>query len=424
MIKNKLDYLKNKDWKLFLSNGKIFMFSMLIVNAGNYAFNLILGRFLRPVAYSDAAILITFLLIISFIGMTFQIVTTKYVIEIEEKFKTQLIQIISLFSIIIGLIIGLVIFINSIFLQDFLNTSNNFIFKIFALGIPIYLFLSVNRGIYQGENNMKLLSITYIFEMISRFLVTFLMLYFISTSEKSIIVSFGILFSFIFALFPISKKFFIKNIFNHRINLKPIFLFFLLTAFYEFSLIIINNSDIILVKKYFSNYYSGLYASLALIGRVVYFVTWTFVMIQIPKVIQLQKKGEKTTQILFKNIFIISFFSLSIVFFTYLFPNFVVFVMFGNDYIEIAPLLWKYALATAFFVISNIFSYYFLSLNNYFPVLFTSIFGIIQIYLITLFHNTLEEVVYVQIFSMFILLLLQIFYFLKFYFNKNLIKKH
>ena len=54
------------------------MFSMLIVNAGNYAFNLILGRFLGPVAYSDAAILITFLLIISFIGMTFQIVTTKY----------------------------------------------------------------------------------------------------------------------------------------------------------------------------------------------------------------------------------------------------------------------------------------------------------------------------------------------------------
>ena len=44
------------------------------------------------------------------------------------------------------------------------------------------------------------------------------------------------------------------------------------------------------------------------------------------------------------------------------FPNFVVFVMFGNDYIEIAPLLWKYALATAFFVISNIFSYYFFKL--------------------------------------------------------------
>ncbi|MFY7811741.1 MAG: sugar isomerase [Flavobacterium sp.] len=417
MIKNKINFLKNKDWKFFLSNGKIFMFSMLIVNAGNYVFNLILGRYLGPVAYSDAAILITFLLIISFIGMTFQIVTTKYVIEIEEKFKTQFIQLISFFSIIIGLIIGLLIFINSSILQDFLNTSNNFIFKIFALGIPIYFLLSVNRGIYQGENNMKLLSITYIFEMFSRFLVTFLLLYFINTSDKSILVSIGILFSFIIGLFPLSKMFFLKNIFNHKIDIKPIILFFLLTSFYEFSLIIINNSDIILVKQYFSNYYSGLYASLALIGRVVYFVTWTFVMIQIPKVIQLHKKGEKTTQILFKNIFIILFFSLSIVFFTYLFPNFVVFIMFGNHYIEIAPLLWKYALATSLFAISNIFTYYFLTLNNYFPVLLTSIFGFIQIYFITLFHSTLEEVVYVQIFSMFILLLFQILYFLKFYTN-------
>jgi O-antigen/teichoic acid export membrane protein len=410
MNKEKINNLFSKDWKQIFSSGNVFMISMLLVNAGNYAYNLLLGRFLGPESYANAAILITFLLVLSFIGITFQIVTTKYVIEIESQYKTRFIRLISLFSIIIGLIIGLFIFLNSDFLQIFLNTTNETLFKIFALGIPIYFLLSVNRGIHQGENNMKMLSISYILEMISRFIVTFLLLFFIKNKETSIIISIGILISFVFALFPVSKEFFKQNFNPIQFNLKPILLFFTLTAFYEFSLIVINNSDIILVKKYFENHESGLYASLALIGRVVYFVTWIFVMIQIPKVIQLHKDGRDTTKVLFKNILFISSFSSIIVIFTVLFPKFVIFMMFGNEFLEIAPLLWKYALATSLFAVANVFSYYFLSLNNYIPVVLTSIFGFIQIYLITLYHNTLEEVVHVQIFAMLSLLILQIIY--------------
>ena len=63
---------------------QLFMLSMLVVNGGNYFYNLILGRVLGPEAFADAAILITFLLILSFIGMTFQIVTTKYTVVFNE----------------------------------------------------------------------------------------------------------------------------------------------------------------------------------------------------------------------------------------------------------------------------------------------------------------------------------------------------
>jgi hypothetical protein len=53
------------------------MVTILLVNGGNYLYNLLLGRMLGP-GFSDAAILITLLLILSFVGMTFQIVTAKY----------------------------------------------------------------------------------------------------------------------------------------------------------------------------------------------------------------------------------------------------------------------------------------------------------------------------------------------------------
>lgn len=64
---------------------QFFMFSMVFVNAGNYLYNLLLGRILGPQKFADAAILITFLLILSFVGMAFQIVTTKYIVIYDQN---------------------------------------------------------------------------------------------------------------------------------------------------------------------------------------------------------------------------------------------------------------------------------------------------------------------------------------------------
>ena len=50
-----------------------------------------------------------------------------------------------------------------------------------------------------------------------------------------------------------------------------------------------------MVKHYFGPNDAGLYASLALIGRVVYFVAWMFVMLLLPSVVQKEKDGESTT---------------------------------------------------------------------------------------------------------------------------------
>ncbi|MBT8312734.1 MAG: sugar isomerase, partial [Flavobacteriaceae bacterium] len=51
---------------------QLFMGSVMLVNAGNYLYNLLLGRFLGPEVFAEAALLVTMLLMVSFIGMTFQ----------------------------------------------------------------------------------------------------------------------------------------------------------------------------------------------------------------------------------------------------------------------------------------------------------------------------------------------------------------
>lgn len=395
------------------------MLTMLLVNAGNYIYNLLLGRILGPAAFADAAILITLLLVLSFLGMTFQVVTSKYAVLFEAEKRAAFIKIITRVALFFGVLIGTLIVIFNQKLQELFHTETSQMFLIFGFGIPLYFLISINRGLYQGNNGLHKMAITYQTEMISRLVITILTVLFLPNIPTSIAVALGILISFVFGLLPFQTNILkiSKSIQTEIVNTKSIFTFFALTAFYELTQIIINNSDILLVKHYFSNDEAGLYSSLALIGRVVYFVAWMFVMLLLPKVIQLKKEGKNTQPILMQYVLYIALLSTVIVGGTYLFPETIVHLMFGDNYVAIAPLLWKYALATSVFAIANIFAYYFLSIDKYFPVVVSAVLGLTQIGLIVLYHNSLEQVVEMQIIAMLILLFFQLCFF--FYQNRK-----
>jgi O-antigen/teichoic acid export membrane protein len=402
-----------------ISPEQFFMITILFVNAGNYLYNLLLGRILGPAQFADAAILITLLLVLSFVGMTFQIVTAKYAVLFDDVILNRFLKFIFKYALTFGLLFGSLVIIFNQQLQQIFHTKTALMFVIFGVGLPLYFVMSINRGLYQGKNNLKSLSQTYYYEMLCRLILTIGIILLFPLIQSSLVIAFGILISFIFGLIPFQKSIFIKdnNIQNEQFDIKPIITFFALTAFYELTQIIINNSDILLVKYYFDNEQAGLYASLALIGRVVYFVAWMFVMLLLPKVIQLKKDGVDTLPILLKYVFYIVLLSTVIVSGVFLFPELVVKIMFGGKYLPIAFLLWKYALATSIFAVANIFAYYFLSINKYVPVIISAILGLTQILLIVLFHDSLEQVVIVQIIAMIILLAFQLSYFL---INRNI----
>ncbi|MCA0132597.1 oligosaccharide flippase family protein [Winogradskyella alexanderae] len=395
-----------------LSPEQLFMVSVLAVNGGNYLYNLILGRVLGPTAFADAAVLITFLLVLSFIAMTFQLVTAKFSVLFENNVFTSFVTKVYKQALLVGVILGIAIVGFAGQLQTLFNTTSKSMFVIFGCGVPLYFLMSVNRGTFQGKKAYKSLSITYQGEMLSRLLITLgIILVFNITS--SAVIAIGIFLSFVFGLFPFKRS---HISFRETIVLedhygKQIKRFFLLTAFYELTQIIINNSDILLVKHYFESYEAGLYASLALIGRIVYFIAWMFVMLLLPAVVQLKKEGKETASVLFKYVGYIAVISTIIVMTCLSFPELIIKILFGEDYLAMAPLLWKYAIATSMFAISNIFAYYYLSLDKYIPVIISGVFGMLQMALVIVFHQSLDQVVHMQIIAMILLLVIQLGFF-------------
>ncbi len=391
---------------------QFFMISVFIVNGGNYLYNLILGRLLGPKAFSDAAILITLLLVLSFVAMTFQLAVAKFTVIFESSVLNRFIKTCYRYAVSFGLALGTGIVVFAKELQSVFQTESSIMFVVFGIAVPVYFIMSVRRGELQGEKDFTNLSITYQLEMFSRLAITFLLLMTFGITS-SIAVSIGIGISFVAGVFPLKKK---ENKKYPSIQLsakdkRAVLSFFILTACYELTQIICNNSDILLVKHYFPAQEAGLYASLALIGRVVYFVTWMFVMLLLPTVVDKKKKGEDTKPVLLKYTGYIILLASIIVGCTFLFPEFSVNLLFGEAYVSIAPLLGWYALATSFFAVSNIFAYYFLSLDHYKPIGIAAVMGIMQIVLVALFHENLFQVVLMQVIAMGILLVLQVGYF-------------
>ncbi|WP_046743386.1 oligosaccharide flippase family protein [Kordia zhangzhouensis] len=401
-----------KKLKTRFTTAHLFMVSVLLVNGGNYVYNLLLGRILGPEKFADAAILVTFLLIFSFIAMTFQLVTAKFSVVFEANVFRDFAAAMYKKAIFFGIILGSVIIVFANQLQVFFKTSTAAMFIIFGVGVPLYFIMSINRGIFQGKQQLVSLSVTYQAEMLSRLLITLVLLYSLKI-ESSLIISIGILASFFCGLIPfdISKIYWKSKSLLTKSQNKLVRNFFVITAFYELTQIIINNSDILLVKHYFESYEAGLYASLALIGRVVYFIAWMFVMLLLPTVVKLQKEGKATAPILLKYVSYIAVIAAIIIVGCIIFPTQIVSILFGQSYLEITPLLWKYALATGIFALSNIFAYYYLSLDKYIPVLISGVFGMLQVLLIFFFHKDLAQVVHVQIIAMVLLLFVQLSFF-------------
>lgn len=392
-----------------------FLVSALVVNGGNYAYNLIIGRLLGPERYADASLLITLLLVLSFVAMTLQLTVSKFQASIGESHGKALTKFFQKYAVSIGLSLSAVCFLLAPRLGQVFQVQETMMLSVFAICIPFYFLMSARRGLDQGNQSFGRLAISYQAEMWTRLVVTVGLLSVLDI-DSSISISIGILISVISGLLPKKIKLQDANettLLDNDIKVK-LYRFAIMTGIYELSLVLINNCDILMIKHYFDAESAGLYSALAMIGRVVYFLAWMFIMMLLPKVISMEKNGEHSGTLLMKYVGYTAMLGAGVILSCLIAPELIIHILFGQAYIEIASHLWLYALATTCFAVANTFAYYALSLDRYIPIVITVIFGLIQIVLIQCFHESIEQVVIVQVLAMASLLLVQMSY----YFSK------
>ena len=390
-----------------LLSGSVLLLSMTVVNGGNYLFNLILGRWLGPAAFADLSLIVTLFLVVTLATATVQTVATKFSATYSAAdnlpYIAGLRRWLGSWAWFTGGLLLLFFGLGAPLLQQFFHTASAWPFVVLGLGLPVYLAQGVDRGLLQGQTRFGLLSLSYQTEMWVR-LAAALVLVGLGAAVNGAVTAITLS---VVAAWVVARRVSIGLPYLaplSRADQRQVAAFVGPAGAALVGQILINNSDILIVKHFFVAEQAGQYAALALIGRVVFFATWSVVAVMFPLVAQRHQKNESHRYLLFIALGLVTVVSLGIIGATTALPNLIVKTLFGPAYLNISPLLWLYATATMLYALANVVVHYWLSLGKSFGSILTVVAGVAQIGTLWYFHQTIEQVVLVQVGLMAVLL--------------------
>lgn len=374
------------------------MIAMALVNLLNYSINLIIGRSLDPSSFAEYHILATLVLVIAFVGVAVQMISAKVAATSNSgKIQLWLKKQLHIFSF---LFLALIIICSGM-ISEFLKFDSSSAFIILSLSIPFYLALCFNRGILQGRQYFSQFAFTFLIETLVRLVSTVLIILLLKENPYLFeLLTLSFVLSFVIsALSTRFQKVKITDVEpeSTKLNIKPLISFMCFMALYELSQIVISHSDVLLAKHYLMADQAGIYSAISLIGRMIYYGTWTFVMMLFPKVIEARERNENTNFLLVITIGIVFIIGIGATLFSYLYGDLLLSLLFGEAYVAAADYLYLYAMATTLFAVANVIVYYYMSLDNYIPVCISLLFGGLQVYAITLFHGSIDDIIKVQL---------------------------
>jgi O-antigen/teichoic acid export membrane protein len=130
------------------------------------------------------------------------------------------------------------------------------------------------------------------------------------------------------------------------------------------SITILYSVDIVIVKHYFDPHVAGLYASVATVARIIFFLTVPISQVLMPNV-KLDAQPSANARILLKSGVLLGGITLGILGLFWIAPEFIVGLLMGDTYREYASLLPKLGLAIGIISALNLVTTYYMALRTY-----------------------------------------------------------
>jgi len=392
-----------------------------LVSAVNFGYNVAVARMLGPSAFGHAAAAVTLLMLVSAITLSFQLVCAKFVARNEtDAGKAAVYSTLTRRAFRVGAILGTALLLASGYVSSYLNLPSRWIVVILALGIAFYIPLGVKRGGLQGTCSFARLSWNFLLEAAAKFIGAMIFIelgYGVYGAVAAISVS--VVLAYFFPAVPKELKR------NAAVGLPASFGEGMQAIVFFTGQVVINNIDILLVKHFFAPDQAGLYAAIALVGRVIYFASWSVVSAMFP-ISAGSKPKEENASVLVVPLVIVLFVSLVFIVGLAAFPEPVLRAVFGAGFqigSGMDSLMSLYAAATGTYSLAVVLMAYEMSrkiANTGWMQL--AISGAIMVG-ITLFHANLREVVVVQLVLMVVLLMIVSLPFFKSPYRRSVVKE-
>jgi O-antigen/teichoic acid export membrane protein len=383
-------------------NGSMIMLvGSTLVSLVNFGYNIAVARMLGPSNFSQAAAAVTLLMLVSCITLAFQLTCAKFVAKNESlATKAHLYQTLRRKAWYVGTMLGGGVIVFSSLISGYLRMSPTLIL-IMAVGIAFYIPLGARRGAMLGTRQFAKLSSNFLLEAGVK-LVTALVLvnlgYGVLGAVAAIATSVVVAYAYPWVgagLNTVGEPGIPASMSEGMQSI----VFFV-------GQVIINNIDILMVKHFFTSSDAGLYAAIALVGRVLYFASWSVVSAMFP-ISAGAKPQEQNSSVLIIPLLIVASIAFFFTVFLGLFPDFVLRMLFGPGFHGhgIESLLALYASTTGAYALAVVLTAYEISRRIANVAWLQLAFSLLVVIGIALFHETLREVIVVQQVLMVLLLI-------------------
>lgn len=363
-----------------------------IFNVLNFLFHFIMGRMLGPEKYGILAVLMSIIAIYNVPSEAVQNIISSYTSIFNLRKEVGKIKYMMIKSLKKGVNISSFIFIIALFISIFLSRflEINFWLILMTNLIVFYSFLSpIPLGILQGRKKFGWLGWNMVIVSVLKliFAIFFVIIgwgLFGAMGGLIVGMSVGFLISFYFNRDILKKK--KEKVSFDGIYLKSIPYFVVMIVVFS-----VLSLDIILARRFFSPELAGQYAVLSMIGKTVFFITGAIGKAMFPLTCE-KVEDKKTSFNLFRRSLIwLGVISLIMVFsFTFM-PQWIINLLYGSQYIEMAPYLIYSGISLSFLAFANLVLIYKLSQDRLKKAYYLFLFLIIDIVLLYFFHKSILE---------------------------------
>ena len=386
-----------------LGGSVIMLTGSALVSLLNFAYNIAVARMLGPAGFGHAAVAITLLMFVSAVTLSFQLVGAKLVARSETMAdKAAVYQRLMQRAWKIGAAIGVTLAVFSGAIAHYLNLPSAWMILVLAAGFAFYVPVGARRGGMQGMCSFKRLATSYVSEALLKCGCAVLL---VEAGYAAMGAISAIAASLVFAYFvpPVPRE--LKRAAAAMVEVsgreaRQAIVYFA-------GQVLICNTDILLIKHFFTPEKAGVFAAIALVGRVVYFASWMVVSAMFP-ISAGSKQEESSKGLLAIPLGFVVLLTTGFVTLLMLFPDLVLHLVFGRMFTAGAgldSLLALYALNAGIYSLSVVLIAYEMSRKIANTGWWQLAFSGAIVTGIYLFHTTLRQVIGVELTCMTLLLI-------------------
>jgi hypothetical protein len=377
----------------------ILLLSTGLVAATNLLYNILIARMLGASSFGHASGLYTLLMLVTAITLSFQIITSKFIARSSETaVRAQIYATMFRRAWQVGLGIALLLAASSGYLKSYFNLPERHDLVLLALAAGVYIPLGVRRGKMQGCYNFRGLALNVVVEVAVKLGGALL---FLHCGMGVTGVMTAVLLSIIAAYLVATPEAAYRNTAG-LIKIAP-FGEGVQAVLYFIGQVILSNLDILLVKHFFPPPEAGVYAAIALVGRVVFMLSWSVVSSMFPvSASHMHRRGGRS--VFYAGLLLVGTVTSAFIAGVALAPQAVWTMLLGKAFLlgtaSFSTLLTEYAVMTGIYCIAVVIMMYEISRRIGTAAWVQLGASILLIGAIWRYHNSLSQVILVQVFVM------------------------